>query len=73
MLADVRRSPGDAAKKAAALDGSSVLARARSVAWVGELEAVEADVPSRRERVFALRDPATGLPKYARVEPLRVK
>ncbi|MBI5246856.1 MAG: hypothetical protein HY923_06715 [Elusimicrobia bacterium] len=73
LLSDVRRSPGDAAKKAAAFDGSSVLAHARPVAWVGELEAVEADIPSRRERVFALRDPATGLPKYARVETLRVK
>ena len=73
LLADVRRAPGDAAKKAASLDGGSVLARAKTVAWVGELEAVSADIPSRGERVIALRDPATGLPKYARIESLRIK
>jgi hypothetical protein len=73
LLADVRRSPGEAEKKAAGLDGSSVLARAKTVAWVGDLEAVSAELPSRGERVIALRDPATGLPKYARVEALRVK
>ncbi|UPT72741.1 MAG: hypothetical protein M0D55_12470 [Elusimicrobiota bacterium] len=73
LLADVKSSPAKAEKAAAALDGRSTLSRARTVAWVGELEAVAADIPSRGERVLALRDPATGLPKYARVEPIRTR
>jgi hypothetical protein len=73
LLFDVRRTPGEAAKKAVSLDGSSVLWSARTVAQVGELEAVVVDVPSRRERVFALRDHETRLPRYARIEPLPVK
>jgi len=73
LLADMKRAPKDAAKTAAELDGSSRLSRARTVAWVGEYEAVAAEIRSRGVRVIALRDPATGLAKFARIEPLRVR
>lgn len=73
LLADMKRAPKDAARAAASLDGTSRLLRARTVGWVGEYEAVSAEVRSQGVRVIALRDPATGLSKFARVEPLRVK
>ncbi|MBI2387508.1 MAG: hypothetical protein HYV14_16080 [Elusimicrobia bacterium] len=73
LLADMKRAPKDAAKTAASLDGTSRLSRAKTVGWVGEYEAVSAELASQGVRVIALRDPATGLPKFARIEPLRVK
>jgi len=73
LLADMKRSPEDAAKVAASLDGSSLLSRAKTVGWVGENEAVTAELRSRNIRAIALRDPATRLLKFARVEPLRLK
>ncbi len=73
LLSDMKRSPKDAAKTAAKLDGTSRLSRAKTVGWVGEYEAVSAENPAAGTRVIALRDPATGLSKFARIEPLRVK
>ncbi len=73
LLADMKKSPKDAAKTAAGLDGPARLSRAKTVAWVGDYEAVAAEIPSRGVRVIALRDPATGLSKFARIEPLRVR
>jgi len=73
LLADMRRNPKDAAKAAVGLDGSGRLSRAKTVAWVGDYEAVSTEIRSRGVRVIALRDPATGLSKFARVEPLRVR
>jgi len=73
LLADMKRAPKDAAKTAASLDGTSRLSRARTVGWVGDYEAVAAELRSQGVRVIALRDPATGLPKFARIEPLRVR
>ncbi|MEQ1918706.1 MAG: hypothetical protein ABL955_05860 [Elusimicrobiota bacterium] len=73
LLADMKRAPKDAAKTAATLDGTSRLSRARTVGWVGDYEAVSADLRSAGVRVIALRDPATGLSKFARIEPLRVR
>lgn len=73
LLADMKKSPKDAAKAAAGLDGASRLIRAKTVAWVGDYEAVAAEIPSRGVRVIALRDPATGLSKFARIEPLRAR
>jgi len=73
LLADMKRSPKEAAKTAALLDGTSKLSRAKTVGWVGDYEAVSAELASQGVRVIALRDPATGLPKFARIEPLRVR
>jgi hypothetical protein len=73
LLADMKRSPKEAAKTAASLDGSSQLSRAKTVGWVGDYEAVSAEIRSSGVRVIALRDPATGLSKFARIEPLRVR
>jgi hypothetical protein len=73
LLADMKRSPKEAAKTAATLDGTSRLSRAKTVGWVGEYEAVSAEMRSSGVRVIALRDPATGLSKFARIEPLRVR
>ncbi|MDD5305210.1 MAG: hypothetical protein PHS14_19085 [Elusimicrobia bacterium] len=73
LLADMKRSPKAAAKTAASLDGTSRLSRAKTVGWVGDYEAVSAEIRSSGVRVIALRDPATGLSKFARIEPLRVR
>lgn len=73
LLADMKRAPKDAARTAATLDGSSRLLRAKTVGWVGDLEAVSTEIRSQGVRVIALRDPATGLSKFARIEPLRVR
>jgi len=73
LLADMKKSPKDAEKTAAGLDGSGRLSRAKTVAWVGDYEAVAVEIPSRGQRVIALRDPATGLSKFARIEPLRAR
>jgi len=73
LLADMKRAPKNAAKTAASLDGTSRLARAKTVGWVGDYEAVAVESRSRGVRVVALRDPATGLSKFARIEPLRVR
>lgn len=73
LLADMKRSPKEAAKTAASLDGTSRLSRAKTVGWVGEYEAVSTEIRSSGVRVIALRDPATGLSKFARVEPLRIR
>lgn len=73
LLADMKRSSKEAAKTAASLDGTSRLSRAKTVGWVGEYEAVSAEIRSSGVRVIALRDPATGLSKFARIEPLRVR
>ena len=73
LLADMKREPKAAAKTAASLDGTSRLSRAKTVGWVGEYEAVSAEIRSQGVRVIALRDPATGLSKFARIEPLRVR
>lgn len=73
LLADMKRAPKDAARTAATLDGTSRLSRAKSVGWVGDYEAVSAENRASGMRVIALRDPATGLSKFARIEPLRVK
>jgi hypothetical protein len=73
LLADMKRAPKDAAKTAASLDGTSRLSRAKTVGWVGEYEAVSAEIRSQGVRVIALRDPVTGLSKFARVEPLRLR
>ena len=69
LLADVRRSPQEAAKAAARLDGSSWRSGARVVARVGELTAVSSR--AGKARVTALLDPQTGLPLYARIESSR--
>ena len=73
LLADMKRAPKAAAKTATTLDGTSRLSRAKTVGWVGDYEAVSADLRSSGVRVIALRDPATGLSKFARIEPLRVR
>ena len=73
LLADMKRAPKDAARTAASLDGTSRLSRARTVGWVGDYEAVSTEIRSEGVRVIALRDPATGLSKFARIEPLRVR
>lgn len=73
LLADMKRAPKDAARTAATLDGTSRLSRARTVGWVGEYEAVSTEIRSQGVRVIALRDPATGLSKFARIEPLRIR
>ncbi len=73
LLADMKRAPKAAAKAAASLDGTSRLSRAKTVGWVGEYEAVSAEIVSQGVRVIALRDPATGLSKFARIEPLRTR
>lgn len=73
LLADMKRAPKDAARTAATLDGTSRLSRAKTVGWVGEYEAVSTELRSQGVRVIALRDPATGLSKFARIEPLRIR
>jgi hypothetical protein len=73
LLADMKRAPKDAARTAATLDGTSRLSRAKTVGWVGEYEAVSTEIRSQGVRVIALRDPATGLSKFARIEPLRIR
>ena len=73
LLADMKRAPSDAAKTAASLDGRSWLSRAKTIAWVGDYEAVSVELRSKGQRVIVLRDPATGLSKFARIEPLRVR
>ncbi len=73
LLADMKRAPKEAAKTAAELDGTSKMSRAKTVGWVGEYEAVSTEIVSQGVRVIALRDPATGLSKFARIEPLRVR
>ena len=73
LLADMKRSPKDAAKTAAGLDGRSWMSRAKTVGWVGDFEAVSTELRAKGVRVIALRDPATGLSKFARIEPLHFK
>ncbi len=72
LLSDIKRAPKDAAKTAA-LFGSARLSRAKTVGWVGDDEAVSMENPSSGVRVIALLDSVTGLAKFARVEPLRVR
>lgn len=71
LLADMRHRPQAAARIAVSLDGSSRLLRAKTVGWVGDDEVVEIRSPGAR--VIALRDSATGLAKFARLEPLRAR
>lgn len=73
LLADMRRSPKEAARAAATLDGRSWLTRAKPVGKVGDDEIVSTEIRSRGVRVIALRDAVTGLAKFARIEPLRAR
>ncbi|MBI4061748.1 MAG: hypothetical protein HY403_09985 [Elusimicrobia bacterium] len=72
LLADVRRAPKEAARAAASLDGRP-WPRERLLGWVEDDEAVSTEFRSRGVRVIALRDPATRLLKFARIEPLRAR
>jgi hypothetical protein len=73
LLADMKKSPKEAAKTAATLDGRSWLSRAKVVGSVGDDEVVSTELRSQGVRVIVLRDHLTGLSKFARIEPLRVR
>ncbi len=68
LIAAVHRDPRAARALAGELDGLPAFALARVTGLVGGYEAlspVSARVGARQERVVALRDPATGLLRYA--------